>query len=75
MVGEALDCLNDRLDTMERRIKEKIVEASQDQSQHIMGELTKDLRTDTFKTRKYIQSLFEMLSKELKERDGCPNGC
>ena len=36
-MGEALDCLNDRLDTMERRIKEKIV----DQSPHIMGKLTK----------------------------------
>ena len=70
-LGEAVDCLHDRLDAMERSLKEKMVEAAQDQSQHIMGELKKFLRGDARKTQQYTKSLFEILSKELRERDGC----
>ena len=67
---EAIERTNERLDEMEKNLKQKSIDTHQEQSKHIINEIKQALATQRFHTQSYVKDMFEVLSEELRERDG-----
>ena len=67
---DAIEQTNQRLDELERNLKLKMVETNEGLSRHIINEMRQTLSADRYTTQKYMKDLFEVLSEELRERDG-----